>query len=92
MGELVGPIGATTIAAVVAVLVEVAKSNWDLSGRKALLVSFLISFLFFVPFELIWNWGEIQTAKLLYQSIFYAFAGWLIACGMYSAGKTIIRG
>ena len=57
MGELVGPISATTIAAVVAVLVQVAKENWALTGRQALLVSFIISFVFFVPFELIFNGG-----------------------------------
>jgi len=92
MDELFGPISATTIAAIVAVVVQLVKSNWQLDGKPALAVSFLISIMFFMPFYLIWFWGTLPLAQLVYSSIFYSVSGFLLACGFYSAIKTTMGG
>ena len=88
MEELFGPISATTIAAIVSVVVQLVKSQWQLEGKVALALSFLISMVFFLPFYLIWFWDTLPFARLLYSSVFYSISGFLLACGFYSAVKT----
>lgn len=88
MDELFGPISATTIAAICTVLVQIAKEQWQLDGKIALVVSLIISLFFFLPFYLIFFWGTIPPAQLIYSSMFYSFCGWLLSCGFYSTVKT----
>jgi hypothetical protein len=92
MEQLSGPITAAGIAAVAAILIQVAKTQWELTGRLSLLVSFVIAMVLFLPFHLIWGAAELSTAQHIYSSIFYSIVGWLIAAGMYSASKTAIFG
>ena len=88
MEELFGPVSATTIAAIVAVLVQIVKEQWQLDGKPALLVSLAISLVMFVPFYLLWFWGSLPTGQLIYSALFYSISGWLLAAGFYSTFKT----
>jgi len=92
MEELFGAITATTVATVVALLVQLVKDTWKLEGKKALLISLGLSFVFFLPYHLIFRWDPEHMAMMIYSAIFYVFPGWLLACGLYSAGKTIVNG
>lgn len=88
MEELFGPISATTIAAIVAVLVQIIKDQWQLEGKAALMVSLGVSLVAFVPFYLLWFWGTLPTGQLIYSALFYSVSGWLLAAGFYSTIKT----
>jgi hypothetical protein len=88
MEELFGPISATTIAAIVAVLVQAIKEHFQLDGKAALLLSLGVSLISFAPFYLLFYWGTLPTGQLIYSALFYSISGWLLAAGYYSAIKT----
>ena len=92
MEELFGPITATFISMIVALLVQVAKSYWNVDGKQALLVSFIIALLFYIPYQLIYFWNPDAIAQMVYSALIYSIAGWLLACGIYSVGKTVLNG
>ena len=87
MQEVFGPVTGFGVATLVTLLTQVTKNYFKLDGLQVLGVSLALALVWFVPFHLLWS-GTI-TPQIIYESIFYAVMGWLVANGIYSVGKAV---
>ncbi len=89
MQELFGPVTGFGVATLVTLLTQLVKSYFKFQDLQALVISLAVAIVWFMPFHLLW--ADQIDGRVVYEAIFYAFMGWLLANGIYSAGKTVVK-